>query len=235
MENLSAPPERAIARLPTAIAALAQRLGADAHNTSSLVNLTQTGRMKTSLEAKTWTPFTAVQSISMRGCAFDWRARMGPFGMISVQDALQDGEGRLRVTALGAIQIARAEPTPALTRGELMRYLAELAWAPDAILLNETLHWREISATTLAVSAEVGDVTAEVFFNLDSDGRIAGGYAPDRPRSPKAPFLPTLWVWRYSDYRQHGGRWIPFAGEVAWTIENKEITYWQGRLTEWHA
>jgi len=96
MENLSAPPERAIARLPTAIAALAQRLGADAHNTSSLVNLTQTGRMKTSLEAKTWTPFTAVQSISMRGCAFDWRARMGPFGMISVQDALQDGEGRLR-------------------------------------------------------------------------------------------------------------------------------------------
>jgi hypothetical protein len=235
MENQLLTPERTIARLPTAVAALAQRLGADPSSTSSLVNLAQAGRMKTSLEAKSWTRFTASQSISTRGCAFDWRARMGPFGAVSVQDALEHGEGRLCVRALGAIPIGRPEPTPALTRGELMRYLAELAWAPDAILLNETLRWREISASTLAVSAEIGDTTAEVFFNLDSDGRIAGGFAPDRPRSPTAPFLPTLWSWRYSDYRQHAGRWIPFAGEVAWTIEDKEIIYWQGRLTEWRA
>ena len=34
-----------------------------------------------------------------------------------------------------------------------MRYLAELAWAPDAILLNAGLRWREDGPDKLAVSA----------------------------------------------------------------------------------
>jgi hypothetical protein len=48
------------------------------------------------------------------------------------------------VRALGLIPIVRAERTPALQRGQLMRYLAELAWAPDAILHNTELRWREL-------------------------------------------------------------------------------------------
>jgi hypothetical protein len=69
--------------------------------------------------------------------------------------------------------------------------------------------------------------------NLDSDGRIAGAYASDRPRSATAPFLPTPWRGRFSDYRLHNARWIPFAGEVGWEIGGKEIVYWQGRINEW--
>ncbi len=222
-------------RLPSAISDLARRLGADANEKGPVVTLKQTGRMKRSIEAESWMPFTATQTISTRVCEFYWRARFGPFGLISVQDALQRGEGKLDVKALGAIPLAHAERSPALTRGELMRYLAELAWAPDAILHNTALRWREVNANTLAVSAGSGETSAEILFNLDSEGRIASGFAADRPRSPTAPFLPTRWPFRYSDYRQHAGRWIPFSGEVAWDIDGKEIVYWQGRLTEWHA
>jgi hypothetical protein len=223
------------ARLPAAVYDLAIRLGVKPEDNRAGVTLTQTGRMKGSLDSRSWLRFTASQTISTRACEFDWRAKAGPFGMISARDALEHGEGRLDITALGLIPIACAEHTPALVRGELMRYLAELAWAPAAILLNTTLRWREDGPDTLAVSAGAGAgaTASEVILSLDSDGRIAGGFAPDRPRSATAPFLLTPWRGRFSDYRLHKDMWLPFAGEVAWEITGKEMIYWQGRIELW--
>ncbi len=222
------------ARLPAAVHDLAIRLG-QPDDDRGVVRLTQTGRMKRSLDAQSWMAFTATQTISTRACEFDWRANAGPFGMISARDALDHGEGHFDILALGVIPIARAEHTPALVRGELMRYLAELAWAPAAILLNTSLRWRVDGRDTLAVSAGVGETASEVILSLDGDGRIGGAFAPDRPRSAAAPFLPTPWRGRFSDYRLHGGLWLPFAGEVAWEIDGKEVVYWQGRIDQWAA
>lgn len=219
--------------LPRGVRELAIRLGSDHFPGARRVRLNQTGRMKTQLDAASSMAFTASQTISTRTCAFDWRARMGPLGLISVRDALSDSEGRLDVTALGFVPIARTPRTPALVRGELMRYLAELAWAPDAILQNPELRWREEGPDTIVVGAGAGETLSEVLLSLDSDGRIVGGFAPNRPRSATPPILPTPWRGRFFDYRQHNGRWIPFGGEVAWEIEGKEIVYWQGRLAHW--
>ncbi|MES1202862.1 MAG: DUF6544 family protein [Pseudomonadota bacterium] len=223
------------AQLPAAVYDLAIRLGAKADHHAQDVRLKQAGRMKTNLDAASWMPFTATQTISTRKCEFDWLARAGPLGIISARDALANGEGRLDVTALGFIPIARAAHTPALVRGELMRYLAELPWAPDAILHNTALRWRKDGPDKLAVSAGSGETASEVVLSLDNDGRISGGFAADRPRSAIAPILPTPWRGRFSDYRRHNDRWLPFAGEVAWEVDGKEIVYWQGRLTHWQA
>jgi hypothetical protein len=221
-------------RLPAAVYELALRLGANPEADRTSVHLRQSGRMK-QVGAASWMSFTATQTISTRRCAFDWRARTGPLGVISVRDAFMDGEGHLDVTALGIIPITRAERSAALIRGELMRYLAELAWAPDAILLNTELRWREDGAETIAVSAGSGATMAEVTLHLDGEGRIAGTFSPDRPRSVKAPFLPTPWRGRFSDYRRHNEMWLPFAAEVGWEIEGTQTIYWQGRIEDWKA
>ncbi|MEQ1688987.1 MAG: DUF6544 family protein, partial [Sphingopyxis sp.] len=113
-------------RLPSAVHDLALRLGASPELARSTVKLEQSGRMKRQLGQESWMPFTAAQTLSANACEFEWRARFGPFGLISACDALQDGEGRLDVMALGFIPVARTERTAALMRGELMRYLAEL-------------------------------------------------------------------------------------------------------------
>ena len=222
------------ARLPAAVYDLALRIGVKPESNRSSVRLTQTGRMKRSLNAEAWMAFTASQTISTRGCEFDWRAKAGPFGPISGRDALQDGEGLFDIMALGFIPIARAEHTAALVRGELMRYLAELAWGPIAILRNKALRWRVDEPDRLAVSAGSHDTAAEVVLSLDSEGRIAGSFAPDRPRSATLPILPTPWRGRFSDYRRNNDMWIPFAGEVAWVIDGKEEVYWQGHIEQWH-
>jgi hypothetical protein len=221
--------------LPSAIYDLAMRLGARPIANVPRVSLKQQGRMRTSLGSTHWISFTATQTISTRTCAFDWLARMGPLGMISARDALSDGVGSLDVKALGFIPLARTKHTPALVRGELMRYLAELAWAPDAILHNPQLRWRVEGPDTLSVSAGKGETASEVILSLDHEGRIASAFAADRPRSATPPILPTPWRGRFSDYRQHGAVWLPFAGEVAWDIERKETVYWQGRLVDWIA
>jgi hypothetical protein len=226
--------QQARARLPAAVYDLALRLGVNPADKRTRVQLTQTGRMKRSLNSESWMSFTASQTISTQACEFDWRARAGPFGLFSARDALKDGQGQFDVTALGFVPIVRAERSSALMRGELMRYLAELAWVPDAILRNTALRWRVDGPDRLAVSAGVGDATAEVILSLDSEGRIAGSFAPDRPRSATAPFLPTPWRGRFSDYRRQDDMWIPFAGEVAWVIDGKDEVYWQGRIEQWH-
>jgi hypothetical protein len=177
--------------------------------------------------------FTATQTLSASACEFDWLAKFGPLGLISARDALRGGEGRLDITALGLIPIGRAARTPALVRGELMRYLAELAWAPGAIFFNTALRWREVGPDALAVSAGAGETASEVVLSLDGEGRIASAFAPDRPRNATAPTLPTPWRGRFSDYRRHEGLWLPFAGEVAWEIDGKPEVYWQATLKSW--
>jgi hypothetical protein len=222
-------------RLPSTVYDLAVRLGVKPGGDCSRVKLTQAGRMKAKIEARSWMAFRATQSISTRTSAFDWRARAGPLGMISGRDALENGEGRFDIMALGFIPVARAAHSVALVRGELMRYLAELPWAPDAILLNTALRWREDGPYRFVVSARVGETTVDVTLSLDSEGRIVDAFAPDRPRSALAPILPTPWRGRFSGYRQHDGRWLPFVGEVSWEIEGKECIYWQAHIDGWEA
>ncbi|RST81024.1 hypothetical protein EJC49_24235 [Aquibium carbonis] len=188
--------------------------------------------MKRKIEVDSWMSFSATQTISTQACEFDWRARAGPLGLISANDALKDDGARFDIFALGIIPIARAERSAALIRGELMRYLAELAWAPDAILLNPALRWRAVGEDLL-VSAGSGDTAAEVRLSLDENGRIAGAFAPDRPRSASPPNLPTAWRGRFWDYRRHANRWLPFAAEVAWDISGSERVYWQGTIGAW--
>jgi len=183
--------------------------------------------------AAPWDTFKARQTIALDRCDFDWTARTGPMGAVSVQDALVDGVGHLRVRALGFITLVHVEPSAELIRGELMRYLAELAWAPDAILLNVGLRWREDGPDRLVVGAGSGETAAEVTMNLDGEGRIAGGFAPDRGALVDGVTVPTPWRGVFSDYRLHDGIWLPFSGEVAWEMPQGTFTYWQGQIHTW--
>jgi hypothetical protein len=212
---------------------LALRLGADPTSAFTAVSFSQTGKMRLSLESRLWLPFKALQTMSVTSCAFAWRARFRPFGYLAVTDALEEGLGRLDVTALGLISLVRTKPNAALTRGELIRYLAELPLAPDAMLHNHDLEWREVDISTIAVTAGAGETRCEVVFSLGPDKRIRSAFSADRSRSAKPPYVPMPWRGEFADYRQQNGRWIPSAARVGWEIDGKEFLYWQGRIEHW--
>lgn len=218
-------------RLIPAVADLAHRLGARPAGPAS-VRLRQTGRMRQSARAS-WGRFNARQTIALGECGFDWIARSGPAGVVSVRDALIEGVGQLQVRALGFIPLARAAPSPELLRSELMRYLAELVWAPDAILRNTDLRWRAENPDRLVVGAGAGEGAAEVTLTLDGEGRIAGAFAPDRGALIDGVMVQTPWRGAFFDYRLHDGVWLPFFGEVSWERPQCAFVYWQGKIESW--
>ena len=219
--------------LPQGIVELALRLGADSGCAFDEVGFSQTGKMRISLKSRLWLPFTARQTMSVKSCAFAWNARFSPLGYMTVTDALEDGGGRLDVTALGMVPIARSKRNATLTRGELVRYLAELPLVPDAILHNRDLSWREVDDSTIAVTAGTVDTACEVVLGLGPDQRIVSAFCADRAASATPPFAPMPWRGQFSDYRQTNGRWIPSAAQVGWVIDGKVDTYWKGRIENW--
>jgi len=99
--------------------------------------------------------FSAAQTLEVRQIGFAWRARMPLAGPVVayVAEGLDRGEGYLTVKLFGLVPLARARAGDAAFRGEALRYLAELAWNPDAVLFNRELDWRVVDQDTLLVGA----------------------------------------------------------------------------------
>ena len=218
--------------LPDAVRTLAFRLGAQADADRSCVRLTQHGSLREGPTDR-WRHFRAHQCIALQRPAFEWNATTGPLGSISVIDALVDGRPRLEVKLFRCIRLARLAGGIGAAKGELMRYLAELAWAPDAILANRKLDWTVPDAKTMRVNATLGQVCAQIDFSLNSEGRIDTVMARDRPRWENGGFVERPWHGHFSDYRLEQKRWLPFRGEVGWTVDGVAFTAWKGNIDTW--
>jgi hypothetical protein len=219
-------------RLPPKVLELARRLGVPEQSAARVVRLSQKGRIRKDENAG-WMDLTAKQSIDLTRCSFEWKARIKPLGIVTVRDALTETEGLLQVRAFGFLPVASSSGDPELTRGERIRYLAEIPWAVDAILLNHSLRWSERASGELCLADGEGRVVAEVTLKLDGDGRIIEACCPDRPRSVGKQFIGTPWRGFFSDYRPVAGRQIPFRGGASWMIDGREQVYGEFELTGW--
>jgi hypothetical protein len=192
--------------------------------------LRQCGEMRANLRGS-WQPFTAEQVISIHQPGFAWLARMqaAPLASARILDCYVDSAGLLEARLFGSLPPARIAG-PQATKGELMRYLAELSWAPHAMLYNPQLSWREIDATTAEVSAESPAGLARVRLIFES-GDITRVEADDRPRAVGRRTVPTRWYGRCCDYRQVDGCRIPTQAVVSWLLEDGPFEYWRGRVT----
>jgi hypothetical protein len=224
--------------LPPAVLALARRLGVSADGGGRLVRLTQSGEMWLKPGAAPLA-FTARQMIAVSEVGFVWRAwfRVGgvPLHIIDycVEDYCVEGQGGLEGRLLGAWPVVRMIGGEPMFRSEALRYLAELVWAPDALLFNPQLEWRVVDTRTLAVAVGRNERRCEVRLILDEAGDPVRAEADDRPRLEDRTVTLCRWVARASDYRLMRGRRIPAYGEVAWVLGGVEFIYWRGRVTSW--
>jgi hypothetical protein len=83
--------------------------------------------------------FTATEEFAVDRVAFAWRARFPVIGpvVMRVIDSYDGTDGRLEVRLLG-VPLRRIGGA-GLAQGEAFRYLAEIAWVPQAILANPQL------------------------------------------------------------------------------------------------
>ena len=216
--------------LPDQVRALAARLGAR-DGSPRIARFQQAGHLR-NLGHKRWTRFTATQSIESAECSFTWRARVAPMGAVRVEDALMNGVPRGRVSLAGLIPLQQAQPGAELLRGQLMRYLAELPWCPDAILANSALRWAVVNSSKLSVGVATVSAQGEVTFELDADGlpaRVTGL----RPSRVGDGYIELPWSGEFGRYRRIDGRLIPHRAEVAWTVDGQSFAVWLGELSRW--
>ena len=194
--------------------------------------MSQTGVMRADARHP-WAAFHARQTIAINESGFVWRARTGPFGCVTVTDALKEVGAGLTVKALGLVPLARVPVDDMLTKGELMRYLAELPFSPDAILHNASLQWEVLDSNTLRVAGVHGKVRAEVDLTIGADGLLSSAFSPARPRLEGTLSVERPWRCVVSDYRLHEGRQVPFAAQAAWVIDGAETPVWRGKIEHW--
>ena len=221
--------ERSMPSVPAIIQSFARRAVGESP-VPNTVWLSQRGELRVNLR-DSWRRFTAEQVISSHEPGFAWLARMqaAPFVSARILDCYVGGEGLLEARLFGSLRLARAAG-PQATKGELMRYLAELAWAPHAMLHNPQLSWREIDATIVEVSAESPAGLARVRLIFEN-GDIARVEADDRPGAVGRRIVPTRWQGRCCDYREVDGCRIPTRAAASWLLENGPFEYWRSRVT----
>jgi hypothetical protein len=212
------------------VVALAARMGARAEAAGGSVEFEQSGQMWRTHGGPP-SDFTARQTIRHDAPGFLWRAAMGH--AVVVADYFVAGTGGLEVMLLGAFPIARIVGGTAANQGEALRYLAELPWSPDAILINRALDWTVADARTIKVGTGVGAGRCEATFGLDSNGLIVRGSAPSRVYVEKGRTSARPWHGRFWDYQRVGDRFIPVRGEVAWTLDAGDLVHWRGRILVW--
>lgn len=173
--------------------------------------------------------FDATEDLAVDRVAFSWHARFpiaGPLAL-TVVDRFRDGVGGLRVSLLGIP--LRTQTGPETDVGEAMRYLAELAWAPQAIAANPELSWRTVDERTVEVVYDAA-VTAAVRWEFDEAGHPVRAKGV-RPFPAGKRYIPMRWGGDFGEYRDFAGTYVPAFGEAWWELSQGRFVYWRARVT----
>lgn len=198
------------------------------------VRLRHSGTFNMGEHAEQWKPFTSEQQVVTRRPGFDWNGEvnMMPFLPVRVHDAYVAGEGILHAAVLGIFTVADLRGTSDVAEGELMRFFAEAAWYPTALLPSQNVRWEAVDAHSARATLVDGKTTLTMLFTFNDQGVIASVRADARGRTVGDKVIPTPWQGRFWNYQERDGMLVPLNGEVEWLLPEGPKPYWRGSVTE---
>jgi hypothetical protein len=203
--------------------------------------LEHTGSFNMSPTAEQWKPFTSRQRVIVRRPGFLWDARiaMAPGVAVHVHDSYLEGEGLLHAAVLGLFSVANMQGGGELARGELMRFFAEAAWYPTALLPSQGVQWAAVDDHSAHATMSDGALSLKLLFRFDDAGHMASVRAEARGRLVGREASMAPWEGTWSNHQRIDGMTVPLTGEVAWILPEGRKTYWRGTVTslrhEWSA
>ena len=200
----------------------------------SAVSMEHSGSFNMSDTGEQWKPFTSSQRVITQRPGFVWdaRIRMAPAMTVFVHDAYVAGEGVLTARLFGFWTVMQQPATPELAQGELLRFFAEAAWYPTALLPSQGVTWEVVDVTRAAATLTDGGTTVKLVFQFDEQGLISTVWSGGRYREVDGRQLATPWQGRFWDYQWRHGMLVPLEGEVAWLPAEGAQPYWRGRIQQ---
>ena len=196
------------------------------------VELAHHGRFNVGESTDQWKPFVSTQRAATQRPGFVWdgAVMMLPGLPVRVHDAYVAGEGRLHPAVLGWWSLAKLRDRDEVARGELMRYLAEAAWYPTALLPSQGVRWEAVDDRAARATLQDGALAVTLTFRFGADDLIASVRAEERGRTVGGRSVPTPWEGRWSQPERRDGMVVPRVGEVAWLLPEGARPYWRGQL-----
>jgi hypothetical protein len=181
-----------------------------------------------------WKPFTSTQRVVTRRPGFVWdgRVRMLPGLAVHVHDAYVAGEGLLHPSIAGVFTLADLHDTGGdVAQGELMRFFAEAAWYPTALLPSQGVRWQAIDDLSALATMTDGPLTLTLTMRFAANGNVTSVRAEARGRTVQDKVVATPWEGVWSHHAERDGMRVPLAGEVAWLTPEGRQPYWRGTIT----
>lgn len=225
---------RELEGLPTPVQRFFRTVLKDGQPIIEAISMEHVGTFNLSEAAEQWKPFTSTQRVVTHRPGFDWDARisMMPGLPVHVHDAYIAGEGIMHAAVLGLVSMADQHGTGDLAQGELMRFFAEAAWYPTALLPSQGVFWNAVDNHSARATLKDGDLSLTLLFRFNKDGLIDTVRAEARGRMVDGTTVPVPWQCRFWNYAIRDGMSVPLEGEVAWLLPEGVKTYFRGRITK---
>ncbi|MEO5737351.1 MAG: DUF6544 family protein, partial [Variovorax sp.] len=171
-----------------------------------------------SSSGENWKPFTSTQRAVIHRPGFLWNGRVSmlPGLTAHVHDSYIAGVGTLHAAMLGLFTVAQTQGGGEIARGELMRYFAEMAWYPTALLPSQGVRWEAVDERSANATLADGAITSTLLFRFDEDGLIMSVHADARGAGVGKGMVMLPWDCSVSDYEWRNGIRVPTCGEAAW-------------------
>lgn len=224
---------RKLAGLPSPVQRYLHTVLKEGQPLVAAVTVTHDGTFNLGESGEQWKPFTSTERVVTKRPGFVWDGRitMMPGLAVGVHDAYVGGEGILHATLFGFVTLADMRGTSEVAQGELIRFLAEAAWYPTALLPSQGARWEAVDDTSAKVTLRDGQTTSTLLCRFNQAGLIESVRAEARGRAVKGAVVPTPWGGRWWHYDLRDGMRIPLDGEAAWLLPEGPKPYWRGRIT----
>ena len=175
------------------------------------------GTINMSTTGENWKPFTSTQRAVTHRPGFLWNGRVAmlPGLAAHVHDSYIAGVGTLHAAMLGLFTVAEVQGGGEIARGELMRYFAEMAWYPTALLPSQGVRWEAVDDRSAKATLADGQIRLTLLFSFDDAGLITSVHADARGSGVGKDMVMLPWDCNVSNYQLRDGMMVPTRGGAA--------------------
>ena len=161
-----------------------------------------------------WKHFTSTQRAVIHRPGFLWNGSVAMLpGMTAhVHDSYIAGVGTLHAAILGLFTVADVQGGGEIARGELMRYFAEMAWYPTALLPSQGVRWAAVDDHSANATLVDGPISLTLLFSFDDAGLITSVHADARGSGVGKDMVMLPWDCSVSNYQLRTGMMVPTRG-----------------------
>ena len=218
--------------LPAPVQRFFRAVLTDGQPVVAAVSVGHAGSFNLSEAGVRWKAFTSEQRVVTQRPGFVWDAKISmlPGLSVRVHDACVAGQGLLRAAALGLFTLAELRGEDEFARAEMMRFLAESAWYPTALLPGQGVRWENVDGRAARATLSDGPLAVTLLFGFNPQGLIEYVRAESRSRAVGGGFQMAPWEGRFWNHARRDGMLVPLDGEVAWLLPQGRTPYWRGKI-----